>query len=64
MRKIMAVGLMYLLSVALTGCAAIEQEYNSGKDWIFSIQDPTERGLAYIAAAILMSAIIRAIANR
>ena len=43
-------------AILLTGC--------SGATGNISATDPTERGLSYLAAAIVTAAIIRAIFNR
>jgi len=50
MRKII------LLMFLLTGCAGA-----TGK---MDASDPTERGLSYVAAAIVTSAVIRAFCNK
>ena len=48
--------LSYFLLLALSGC--------SGSTGNIAANDPTERGLSYIAAAIVTAAIIRAICNK
>lgn len=46
----------WLLPLLLTGCA--------GATGNMSATDPTERGLSYVAAAIVTAAIIRALCNK
>lgn len=48
----------------LVGCAEIERDIEVKQQAIMAIQDPTERGLAYIAASIIIAAIIRGIFNK
>ena len=51
---------MCLPLVLLAGC----EDLNPMKERFQNIQDPTERGLACVAAAIVIAAVLRAIFNR
>jgi len=44
----------------LAGC----DELNPIKDEFLTISDPTERGLAYVATAIIIAACVRAVMNK
>lgn len=48
--------LLVLLMVPLVGCA--------GATGNISANDPTERGLSYVAAAIVTSGVLRALFNK
>jgi len=48
----------------LTGCAEIKQSYSEFISLGMGIEDPTERGLAYVAIAIIISAVIRGFLNK
>lgn len=48
--------MVIVLALACSGCAGATGQVDA--------KDPTERGLSYIAAAIVTSAVIRAIFNK
>lgn len=67
MRKILAkfqwqilAGTMWLFC----GCGVFKEKINEVKQSVMAIQDPTERGLVWIAIAIVVSAVIRAHFNK
>jgi len=55
-----------LLATALliAGCSEIHNFYNKAISPVTEIADPTERGLTYVAMALIISAVIRGFLNR
>lgn len=49
--------------LTLPGCAAVEQASDAITRG-FGATDPTERGLSYVAAAIVTAAVVRGILNK
>jgi uncharacterized protein YcfL len=54
-----------ITALLLTGCGSEITQFNHEvKAMVTNINDPTERGLAYVAGAIIISSIIRGFLNK
>lgn len=66
MKNLVKTGYMAMVSLIFllaSGCG-ISENIEAKKQAVMAIQDPTERGLAYIAIAILLAGLMRAIYNK
>ena len=63
MKKIKKWALVFVPCMIML-CVGCSKEVDSFNEKIAATSDPTERGLLYVAAAIVVAAIIRGIMNK
>jgi hypothetical protein len=60
---ILVVGLICLLGVFLSSCG-LDKEIDKVSETVNAVSDPVERGLTWVAVAIVVNGILRALFNK